>query len=190
MRARAEAAAQTGRAILAAASALWRERALDEVTLQEIAECAGVSVQTVIRRFGSKEGVIEACIETDAAGVRAERDSATVGDVDAALDVLLGHYEHDGDAVLRTLALEEKLAAARAIVTAGRAEHRQWCARVFAPFLPAPETDAYPGRLDAFVVATDVYVWKLLRRDLGYSADRTRGVVGALLNGLISTHQS
>jgi AcrR family transcriptional regulator len=189
MQARAEAAAQTGRDILAAGSALWREKALDEFTLQEIADRAGVSVQTVIRRFGSKEGVIEACIEADATGIEAERNAAPTGEVDGALEILLGHYERDGDAVLRTLAQEDRLAAAKAIVTRGRQAHREWCARVFALHLPAPEVDGHAERLDAFVAATDVYLWKLLRRDLGYSASRTRRVIGTLLNGLISSHQ-
>lgn len=190
MGARAEAAAQTARDILAAAGALWRERALDEFTLQDIADRAGVSVQTVIRRFGSKDGVIEACIAVDASGVEAERDVAPVGDVDGALEVLLGHYERDGDAVLRTLAQEDRLEAAKTIVAHGRQAHRDWCARVFAPYLPAPEAEGFAERLDAFVAATDIYVWKLLRRDLGYSASRTRRVTCILLKGLISTHQS
>lgn len=190
MTARAEAAAETGRRILAATVALWRERPMDEVTLQAIAERAGVSVQTVIRRFGSKEGVIEAAIERDAAGIRTERDRAPVGDVDAALAVLLGHYERDGDAVLRTLALEERLDAAQAVVVAGRAEHRAWCTRVFAPYLPAPDSDGFDRRLDAFVAATDLYVWKLLRRDLGRTEAETEQTLRALLRGLIADTQT
>lgn len=186
MTARAEAAAETARRILAATVALWRELPMDEITLQAIAERADVSVQTVIRRFGSKEGVIAACIERDAAGIRAERDRAPVGDVDGALEVLLRHYERDGDAVLRTLALEERVQAAHEAVEDGRAGHRAWCARVFAPYLPAPDTDGFDRRLDAFVVATDLYVWKLLRRDLGRTETETKQTFRVLLQGLIS----
>lgn len=190
MRARADAAAQTARDILEATSALWREKALDEFTLQEIAERAGVSVQTVIRRFGSKEGVIEACIEADATGIEAERDAAPVGNIEGAIKILFGHYERDGDAVLRTLAQEDKLAAAKAIVTRGRQAHRLWCARVFAPYLPSRNADGYGERLDAFVAATDIYLWKLLRRDLGRSPEQAQRVLGILLSGLISSGQS
>jgi AcrR family transcriptional regulator len=184
MKARAEAAARTGRAILSATVELWRERPLDEITLQSIAERAGVSVQTVIRRFGSRDGVVAACIEEDAAGIRTERDQAPAGDRVRALEILLEHYERDGDAVLRTLALEERVAAAGAVAEAGRAAHRAWCARVFAPFLPAPTADGHGTRLDAFVAATDLYLWKLLRRDLGRSPDEARMAVAALLDGL------
>jgi AcrR family transcriptional regulator len=186
MAARARAAAQTGRDILAATAALWRERPIDEITLAAIAERAGVSVRTVIRRFGSREGVIAACIEADAAGIIAARGQAEAGDVDGALAVLLAHYERDGDAVLRTLAVEETVPEARAIVQAGRAGHREWCARVFGPHLPAPADGAYGTRLDAFVAATDLYAWKLLRRDLGRSPGETAGVIRTLVDGLLS----
>jgi len=186
MAARAEAAARTAHDILTAAAALWRERPVDEITLGAIAERAGVSVRTVIRRFGSREGVIAACIQADAAGIQAERGQAAAGDVQGALDVLLAHYERDGDAVLRTLALEEKVPEARAIVQAGRAAHREWCARVFAPHLPPPGDAAHGIRLDAFVAATDLYTWRLLRRDRGRSAEETGLVIRALVDGLLS----
>ncbi|MEX2400299.1 MAG: TetR/AcrR family transcriptional regulator [Rhodothermales bacterium] len=186
MTARAEAAAQTGRDILAATVALWREKALDEITLREIADRADVSVQTVIRRFGSKEGVFDACIESDAGGVRVERDRTPAGDLEAAVETLISHYERDGDAVLRTLALEDRLDAAKAITERGRIEHRKWCTRVFCPYLPPPEHETYERRVDAFVAATDLYVWKLLRRDLGRSAEETKRTTRMLLDGLIS----
>lgn len=186
MKARAEAAAQTAADILGATVALWRERPLDEITLQEIADGAGVTVQTVIRRFGSKEGVFDACIEGDAAGVQVERDRAPAGDVEAALDILMSHYERDGDAVLRTLALEDKLDAARVIAERGRREHRQWCARIFAPYLPPAGAGNHDTRLDAFVAATDLYVWKLLRRDLLRSVDESKQAIRSLIDGLIS----
>lgn len=185
MTARAEAAAQTARDILAATVALWREKSLDEITLQAIADRADVSVQTVIRRFGSKEGVFEACIASDAAKTRTERARAPAGAVDEALDILMAHYERDGDAILRTLLLEDKLDAAAAIATTGRREHRSWCLRVFGPCLPPAESDDVEHRIDAFVAATDLFVWKLLRRDLGRSVDETKRVIRALVEGLI-----
>ncbi len=187
MTARADSAARTADDILAAAVGLWRERTLDEVTLKSIADRAGVSVQTVIRRFGSRDGVFAACVEGDPAGILAVRDQAPVGDVAGALRVLLGHYERDGDAVLRTLMLEDKLEAARAIAERGRAAHRDWCARVFAPYLPPPDDAGYGTRLDAYVAATDLSLWKLLRRDLGRSAIDAERALRALLDGLVTT---
>jgi AcrR family transcriptional regulator len=186
MAARAEAAARTADGILAATAQLWRERPMDEITLAAIAERAGVSVRTVIRRFGSRNGVIAAGIEADASGIVAERDQALAGDVEGALAILLTHYERDGDAVVRTLALEETVPEAKAIADAGRAGHRAWCARIFAPRLPPPAHEAYGTRLDAVVAATDLYVWKLLRRDLGRSPEETTKVIRTLVDGLLS----
>ena len=186
MAARAQAAARTADGILAATAQLWRERPLDEITLAAIAERAGVSVRTVIRRFGSRDGVIAASIEADAAGIVAARDQASAGDVEGALAILLAHYERDGDAVLRTLAVEEAVPEAKAIARTGREGHRLWCARVFAPHLPSPAGDGYDLRLDAFVAATDLFVWKLLRRDLGRSEDAAARVIRALVDGLVS----
>lgn len=185
MTTRAESAARTAREILAATVELWRERALDEITLQEIADRAGVSTQTVIRRFGSKDGLIEACIESDAAGVRGERARAPEGDVEQALEILMSHYERDGDAILRTLGVEDRLDAARKVAETGRQEHRAWCARVFERFLPPPDADEHHRRLDAFVAVTDLYLWKLLRRDMDRTPDEAKRTLRTLLDGLI-----
>ena len=184
--ARAHAAARTRQNVLAAAVALWRAKDWDQVTLAELAGEAGVTAQTVLRLFGSKDGVVDACIEQKVSGIEALRERAPIGDPAGALDVLLTHYEADGDATLRTLALEDRSPAARRIAEHGRVQHRAWCARVFAPFLPAARTKAHATRLDAFVAATDLYLWKLFRRDLGRTPAETRQVFEALLEGLTS----
>ena len=185
--ARAASAERTRRNILASAIRVWRARGIEEATLNNIAEEAGVSVQTVLRKFGSRDGLVEACIEEDASGIREFRDQAPVGRPAEALDVLLAHYERDGDDILWLLDMETRSDAARKIVKHGRERHREWCARVFEPFLPAPGAAEYRGRLDALVAATDLYLWKLFRRDQGASAGRTRGVFDALVGGLLRT---
>ena len=63
MRSRADAAAATGERILDAAEALFWELPLDQISLDEVARRAEVSVQTVIRRFGGKDGLIDAAAE-------------------------------------------------------------------------------------------------------------------------------
>jgi AcrR family transcriptional regulator len=186
-KARAAAAERTRRAIMRAAVTLWREKDWEQVTLGAIAERAGVTVQTVLRRFGSKDGVVDACLAERASGVEEVRDRAQVGDPRSAIAALLAHYERDGDAVLRTLDIEARSPAARRIVEHGRAEHRAWCARVFAPHLPSPRAGSYRARLDAFVAASDIYVWKLLRRDLGRTRKQTSDAFAALLGGLTAT---
>lgn len=185
-REREKAKLRTRQRILRAAYDLWWEGESEDLTLQQIADRSGVTVQTVIRHFGSKEGLLGAAIEEDAGGIRAERAVATPGDVGQALDILLRHYERDGETVLRTLALEGRIPMAAQIAAAGRSAHRDWCETVFEPFLPPADSDLRTARLDAFVAATDLFVWKLYRQDLGYSLERTRAGVRALLDGLVA----
>jgi AcrR family transcriptional regulator len=173
MRARAEAAAETGRRILEAVIELHRERFFDQISLEDVAERAGVTVQTVIRRFGNKERLIEAAAEEGTRQVIRQRDQAPVGDVKGAVENLVDHYEEWGDSALRLLAQEERVAAFRSITDAARALHYEWVERTFAPLL-AKRTGTARRRLLAELVAIcDVYFWKLLRRDLGLSRDQT-----------------
>jgi AcrR family transcriptional regulator len=173
MRARAEAAAETGRRILEAVIELHRERFWDQVSLEDIAERAGVTVQTVIRRFGTKERLIEAAAEEGTRQVSRQRDQAPVGDVEGAVENLVDHYEEWADSALRLLAQEERVPAFRSVTDAARAFHYEWVERTFAPML-AKRTGTARRRLLAELVAIcDVYFWKLLRRDLGLSREQT-----------------
>jgi AcrR family transcriptional regulator len=173
---RAQAAAETNERIALATEALLHEGPLPAVTLQAIAERAGVTVQTVLRKMGSREGCIEAAGERIGARIDAQRGASTPGDVAAAIDGLLLHYETDGRLVLNLLSQEASHPFAQAAVREGRAQHRAWVVRCFAPCRPGGLGEA---DTDALVVATDLYVWKLLRLDLGRSRDATRA---AMLN--------
>lgn len=183
MTARAEAAEQTGTRILDTAVDLATTRLLAEITLDDIAVGAGVSVQTVLRRFGNRAGVIEAAYAHASAEVDLERQ-APVGDVCTALAVLVEHYEQRGDGVVLLLAQEGSDEQVRRITTAGRRLHRDWVQRVFAPYLPPGA--AADELLDLLVVTTDVLTWKQLRRDIGLDRStaelRIRRLVTALIH--------
>jgi hypothetical protein len=65
-----------------------------------------------------------------------------------------------------------------------RASHQEWLRRVFADRLP----DAPAGRchaVNALHAATDVYTWKLLRRDLHLSRAETVRIMADLVNGIL-----
>ena len=167
MSARAKAAASTHTRILEVAIRQFSDRFYDEVSLAEVAREAGVTVQTVLRRFGSKEGLTEAATALGVERVRIERWTSRPGDLDAAVRGLLAHYEMWGDRSLRFLAQEQRVAAMGRVVDAGRALHHEWVDHVFAPWL-ARKRGAARARLRARLMAvTDVYVWKIVRRDLG-----------------------
>jgi AcrR family transcriptional regulator len=173
MRARAEAAAETGRRILEAVIELHTERFFDQVSLEDIAERAGVTVQTVIRRFGNKERLIEAATEAANRQVVRQRDRAPVGDIEGAVKNLVDHYEEWGDGVLRLLAQEERVPALRSVTDTGRALHYQWVERTFAPLLAERTGKARQRLLAELIALCDVYFWKILRRDLGLSREQT-----------------
>lgn len=164
MRARAAGVAETRRRILDATFALSADRLIPEISLEAVARGAGVSVQTVLRQFGSRAQLFEATAEHAAHQVAAERD-APPGDIPAALRVLVDHYEHRGDATVMLLAQESTDAVVATVVDHGRALHRRWVHDVFTPLLRSRDQAATEVAIDLLVVATDVYTWKLLRRD-------------------------
>lgn len=181
---RAESAAATGRRILDAAIHHFGERPYDEVTLSEVASDAGVTVQTVLRRYGSKQGLVDAAAERGADEVRRSRWSVSPGDVEAAVRGLVEHYERWGDRSLRFLAQEERVEAMRRVTDAGRRLHHEWVDHAFGPLLEAV-SGLEQRRLRAQLIAvTDVYVWRILRRDLGLGATETgrtlRELVGSI----------
>jgi AcrR family transcriptional regulator len=185
MRARAEAAERRVGRVLDAAIELWRERWYDEITLEDLSARSGVSPSTIMRRFGSKEGILSAVIASDRLGAVRGRARIAGGDVEGAVRELVEHYEHAGDAVIRNLALEDRIPAIGQSVRRGRAIHRDFCARVFSPWLPHRRGRAYDRRLAQFIVACDVYTWKLFRRDHGLNRAQTARAMRELLDRLM-----
>ncbi len=186
MSARADAARQTGERILTAAFDRFEVAVFDEVTLDQIAADAGVTVQTVIRRFGSKEGIIRALTHVMQAQVAAQRSDAPVGDVAGAVTNLLAHYEAVGDLMMHLLRQENRVPAFAEVTARGRTVHAEWCARVFAPWLDA-RSGVGRRRLSAQLVAIcDVYTWHLLRRQQGLTQRQTTLALLELLEGTLS----
>lgn len=184
MRARADAVADTRQRILQAAFDLSGERMSLEIVLGDIADRAGVSVQTILRHFGSRQALFDAVGEFADGQLVAER-AAPAGDTSVAVSVIFSHYETRGDAVLRFLAQEFWDERARQVTERGRRLHRDWVRTVFAPQLDARQKADREVLTDLLVVATDVYTWKLLRRDRKLdrvaAERRVRDMVAALL---------
>ena len=181
MEARAEAAAATAERIVDATIELFWEQPTDQIRLDEVAARAGVTVQTVIRRFGGREGLFEAAASREQGRVRQARAAVTPGDVPGAVANLVDHYEGLGDRVLRMLAEEDRTPALRDVVTQGRTLHREWCRAAFAPFLTGLGGVARDRRLAQLVAVCDVYTWKVLRRDCGLSRAQTTTAITEML---------
>jgi AcrR family transcriptional regulator len=173
MAARADAARATAERIIDALVSLFLEQPLDQIRLADVAERAGVTVQTVIRRFESKNGLVVAATQHLMAQVGVQRSDVIPGDVAGAVANLVDHYERDGDLALRLLAEEPAIPELGSITDAARDLHRQWCTTVFAPTVDRLTGIQRKRRLAQLVAVCDVYVWKLLRRDAGLSRAQT-----------------
>lgn len=184
MTARAAQAASSRLRILDAAIALSGELPLTGITLPVVAERAGVTVQTLLRKFGSRDGLLEAAAVHGRAIVLAER-LIDPDDVDASLDALLAHYERTSTGTLVLLGQERWEPLIADIVNAGKALHRSWVEDVFAHALAPLDQAARTEAIDLLVVATDLYAYKLLRIDRGLSLVETRERMRRLLDAVL-----
>ena len=188
MQSRAAHVEETRIRILEAAYQLLLEQHYDEVSLERVAERAGLTKQTVLRQFGSKDQLAYAVVDWQRPTEEAAR-LVQPGDVRGAVNTLVERYERMGDANVRVLQLENRVPAIRYLLQQGRESHSAWVARVFAPFLPRRRGRAHRRRAMAFYAATEVMLWKLLRRDFGLSRKETGAVLLALVSGLVMQSQ-
>jgi hypothetical protein len=83
------------------------------------------------------------------------------------------------------LAEEHRTPSTAVILDRGRALHRDWCARVFAPALEGLPATERRRRLAQLVAVCDVYTWKLLRRDAALSRRQTELAMVELLTPIV-----
>lgn len=184
MTARAEAAEATGNAILDAARSAFRELPFDHVTLGTVAAQAGVTVQTVLRRYGSKEQLFESVASVERRRIAASRAVSPDAELETALRSLVDHYEDDGDLILHLVAQEHHSTLVREAVQEGREVHREWVERHCAAVLAGTKGQERERRIHAAIAATDLGTWKLLRRDLGLSIHEAELTMLSLLHGM------
>jgi AcrR family transcriptional regulator len=184
MGARAEAAAATRERILETAGKLFSRSVGESSSLEDVAQGAETTVQTVLRHFGSKDGLIDAILQSISEPVRRERAKVTPGDVPAAVVNLVKHYERYGNLVLRVLAEEHRRPLVLKATDHGRELHRKWVLQTFAPQLEALGPSECKRRTAQYVAVCDVYVWKLLRRDMKLGVAETEAALIEMLEGL------
>jgi AcrR family transcriptional regulator len=180
---RGEKAAATRQRILDAARSLFDDAT--EITLERVAAVAGTSVQTVLRAYGSKEELVVAAIGS----FRVEEPvpSPPIRSIGEAVRRLFDDYEAIGDRVIRILAAEHQIAAFAEIARSGRERHRTWVKAAFAAGLAKVPSRRREPVLVALLAATDVYLWKLLRRDFGLDRAASEAAVERLVRGALET---
>jgi AcrR family transcriptional regulator len=188
MTARSAKAEATRQRICESVMQLYRERSIDDFTLDDIASRAGTTVQTVLRAYRSKDNVIiEALDRLTKQGSEyvADRPGGFMpsppGDIAAAVTAIFDVYETVGNLVMRHLSNEERNPALKPVLTQGRVNHRAWVRAVFAPQLKVRGGNARAQLFNCLVVATDIYTWAILRRDQGLSRSGAETVVQTMV---------
>ena len=184
MQARAITAEATLNRVLDTAVELFTDHPYEDVSLDSVAREAGVSKRTILRRFGSKDALFAESLQRAVEEMIRHREAAPIGDVAGAVANVVGQYERWGTNRLRLLAQEDRIPVIAEWVQAGREWHWGWVERVFAPLLTGLPGAARRRRVAALVALTDVYTWKLLRRDLGLSRRETERTLVDLINNL------
>ena len=131
MKARAEATQATRARILESTYALIPTCSYDELTLQRVGEHAGVTFQTVLRHFGTKDGLLAAAAIEGTAKETARRD-ARAGDTADVARVLCERYEEVADTHAHWEALEERVPVIREGLQKAREGHKSWLEEKFA----------------------------------------------------------
>jgi AcrR family transcriptional regulator len=181
--------AATRERIVEATLKLALEQAYEDITLVSIAEAAGVSHQTVLNHFESKENVAAAAGEMLSRQTLSAREKAEPGDHTGAVAILVGEYERFGDAAARWAIAPNRLGSLEAMLDQARAGHQNWLERIFADQLPKASM-ARRRAIHALHAATDVYTWKLLRRDLKLPRAETERIMLDLINGISGSNSS
>ncbi len=212
--ARAKAQEQTRETLLQAATEEVERDNWTRASLEAVAGRAGVSKQTALRHFGSKQGLLDAVIRRSASLVVRERNQAPIGDIAGAVANLVRHYERYGNIVLRMLPYRDAMvrvmgaaggrgkAGGRAdsaggepgtiarAVDYGKEVHEQWVKRTFAPQLAELSPHKRRRRQAQLVAMCDVYVWKILRRDIGMEVDEVEDALVEMLERLLAPDPS
>lgn len=155
---------------------MFRDEGRFELPLDEVAERAGCSERTLLRHFGSKEGLMVAAIAAAEQAVMESR-AARPGDVAGAIRRLVSHYEEAGDQVLGWLSLADRYPLVRQATESGMRMHEAWVEAVFKPDLEPLDRSARRLRKAVLASVTDVYLWELLRRRQGLGRRATEAAM-------------
>jgi AcrR family transcriptional regulator len=168
--ARAEAQERTRDALLDAAIDEFYGDRWQKTSLEALSARAGVTKQTLLRHFGSKDGLLLQALIRSASQVFDQRWSVPPGDIERAVANLLDHYEAWGERALRIGAWQSNGPAVLAKLSQmARQVHYDWVGYVFAPWLEGLEETECERRRATLIALCDVQTWWLISNDLGFA---------------------
>lgn len=186
MTARAQAAERTGERIIDAMLARFAALPYDRIRLDDVAGDAEVTVQTVIRRFGTKHGLLAATVEREFVRLAADRAAAMGDSPQGTLHSLVAYYEHHGALILKLYAEAGQAPGVPELAARGRAYHVSWCREAFSESLePSLDASTRARRLAQIVAICDATTWRILRVDGELSPRQTEQALLEMLLPLL-----
>jgi AcrR family transcriptional regulator len=174
--ARAEAEEQTRRALLDAADEAFLSGPWEQASIDAIARGAGVTKQTLLRHFGSKQGLLERVLLRAIDEVEQQRLAVPTNDIAGAVDNLLEHYELRGGRAMRSSNLEPDGPMAD-LGRRARQFHYDWVELAFGPWLRAASPSERRRLRAALISVCDVQTWWILSHDLELSRADVRATL-------------
>jgi AcrR family transcriptional regulator len=172
--ARAASQQRTREALLDAAECEFLRGDWQHASLEAIASDAGTTKQTLLRHFGSKGGLLGEATRRGLEQVRAQRFGAPRGDLAAAVENLLEHYEQWGERALRIGAIQDRSPASAKLAQTARQVHHEWVEHAFGPWLESLRGKSRLRTRGALIALCDVHTWWVLSHDLEMQRDDVR----------------
>ncbi len=185
--ARVQTAEQTRAALLDAAEAELHGERWERASLETLARRAGVTKQTLLRHFGSKDGLLMQALGRGVAELLDQRLRGPSGDVAGAVESLLDHYEVWGERSLRIDAWQGGPPPLAQISRLAREAHCNWVEYAFGPWLAPLREPTRTRRRAALIALCDVHAWWLLANDLALPRAEVKATLTAAIERLVAT---
>ena len=183
--ARAKAQRRTREALLDAAEREFFDGHWERASLESMAARAGVTKQTLLRHFGSKDGLFEQAIARGYGRVSAQRLAAPRDDIAGAVDNLLDHYEQWGERSLRIGAAGGGTGLSADVRREARRFHYDWVEHAFGVWLDRWRGRHRAHRRAALIALCDVHTWWLLSHDSGLARAEVRATLIDAIEALL-----
>jgi AcrR family transcriptional regulator len=182
--ARAHAEEHTRTELLDAADQAFMSGPWEHASLEAIAGAAGVTKQTLLRHFGSKDGLLEQVRRRAIAEVERQRLSAPTNDIAGAVDNLLDHYEIRGGRAMRSsnMDLDGPLAD---LGRRARQFHYEWVEHAFGAWLDTAAPVERERLRAALIAVCDVQTWWILAHDLSLPRSEVRATLILTIDRLL-----
>ena len=186
---RAKAQERTREALIEAAANEFFEGNWLKTSLDSLSHKAGVTRQTLLRHFGSKDGLLMQSLMRGAAQVRDQRWSTPTKDIPGAVDNVLDHYEEWGERSMRIGAWQTGPAMLAMLSNGARQFHYAWIEYAFGQWLEDLDEKARARRRASLIVLCDVQSWWILSHDLGLARAEVHAILTNLIERLLAEQE-